>query len=643
MNVIYRPNVLDTLTGNTNNYVYANSAITSDIYIKSGFTFNLNNFYGKTINRLDIIDNIINYVSDGISKYMLRVLIVSTGETLINVDEIGTYCVKISYNEDVVDYFIMNIGLTSITTTTTTINITTTTTTIQNDRSPFIFYNSGSSWFGSGLTIPYDVFLHLVNYSITGWTIDSLKILFINNVIDCYDGNIDLSEIILKLFKNNLEFNSISEFGIYDIFISVTDSGNNTTTNIIKNIVVDDLPPIIRYYNVLNNLTGNTTDYSGSSSAITSGVYIARGFTVSLNNTVNRLFIINSIVESVYDMIDNTLNKYKLNVLIVNSGETLIEVDNVGTYCVKISMSDNSGNETIDYLMMNVLLLPITTTTTTIIPVTTTTTTTILNGPYIFYNSGTSWFGSGLTVPYDVILPFVHEGVSGWTLDSLKMLFIDKVIDCYDGNISLSSITLILYNIGSIIPLSDIFGSGLYDIFVSFTNSSNNNVTNYIKNIKVDNSPPVIVYRPYVLVSTLTGNTTSFSGASSAITSGIYISSGFTANINGFDRFTIDRIGIIDNIVNYTYDDIDNINKYMLNVLVVGWAHLDTYDNIIYTEVNKEGYYCVKLSISDSSGNEVINYIMMKVIYDISVYSEGYWQDNKVWIDRILWNDHPFN
>lgn len=641
MNIIYRPNVIEISTGNTSDYVDANSAITFGIYINSGFTFNLNDFYNNSINRLDIIDNMINYVSDGISKYSLSVLIVSTGETFINIDKIGTYCVKISYNEDIIDYFIMNIGLTSVTTTTTTFKFPTTTTTTTLYKSPFIFYNSGSSWYGGGLTVPYNVYLHLVNSSTTGWTIDNLKNLFINKVLDCYDGNIELSKITLKIFRNNLEFDSISDYGIYDILISVTDFGNNTTTNYINNIVIDDLPPLIKY-NFLSNLTGYTTDYSGSSSAITSGIYISSGFTLSLNNAINRLYIIDNIVEYVYDSIDTTLNKYNLNVLIVNSGETFIVVNNIGKYCVKISISDNSGNEIIDYLLMNVSLLPITTTSTTIIPIITTTTTTTLNGPYIFYNSGTSWIGSGLTIPYNVILPFVHNGISGWTLDSLKVLFIDSVMDLYDGNIALSSITFILYNSGSIIPLSGISGSGLYDIFISFTSSSNNNITNYIKNIKVDNSPPVILYRPYVLVPTLTGNTTSFSGASSAITSGIYISSGFTANINGFDRFTIDRIGIIDNIVNYVYDDIDNLNKYMLNVLVVGWSHLDPGGNIIYTGVTKEGYYCVKISISDSSGNEVIDYVMMKVIYDVSVYSEGYWQDNKVWIDRILWNDHPF-
>ena len=44
-----------------------------------------------------------------------------------------------------------------------------------------------------------------------------------------------------------------------------------------------------------------------------------------------------------------------------------------------------------------------------------------------------------------------------------------------------------------------------------------------------------IIYKPYVLIN-LTGNTTDYSISSSAITSDIYISSGFTLNITEFDK-----------------------------------------------------------------------------------------------------------
>lgn len=225
--------------------------------------------------------------------------------------------------------------------------------------------------------------------------------------------------------------------------------------------------------------------------------------------------------------------------------------------------------------------------------------------PVIYYNppmSGTSWIGSGTTVPSNVILPFMHDDESGWSLDSLKFLFIREVVDCFDGNIVLSSITFLLYNTGSVVPLSGISQFGIYDIVISFTDTANNNITNYIQNIIVDDSPPVIVYRPVLTI--ITGNTSTYSSASSAITSGIYISSGFTVNTG----YTIDRLFIINNIVEYITDFIDiNINKYMLNVLIV-----DSLQE--YISVTQVGDYCIKLSIVNSMCRESINYLIMRVI-----------------------------
>ena len=647
MNIIYKPNVISNyLTGNTNDYIAGNSAITSNIYIASGFTFNLNGFDRNIVNRLSIIDNLINYINNGINKYMLNVLIVDTGETYTNVTQIGNYCIKISYGTDIIDYFIMK----CIFDPTSTLSIippisqiipkpiiTTTTTYIE---SPFIYYNSGETWNGSESIIPYDVFLHLVHDNITGWTSDSLKILFINRVIDCFDGNIPLSNITLIIFKNGLMLDNISEYGIYNIMISFTDTAGKNITNYILNIKVDDLPPIIYYYPNVSSVTGYTTDFYG----ITSGITISSGFTLSIseNTIINRSVIINNVVEFVYDLIDIDINKYMLNILIVNSGESFSNISQIGKYCVKFSISDRSGNEVINYLIMNVSLLPI------IIPIlpeptNTTTTTKICNkGPFIYYNSGETWNGSGSTIPYDIFLHLIHNGITGWTLDSLKYLFIDRVESIYDGNIPLSAITFILYKSGSVISLSGISESGFYDIYISYTDYSNNNIINWIRKIKIDDLPPVIFYRPYVLVPNLTGYTTTYSGASSAITSGIYISSGFTLNLGGFDRVMIDRLDIIENIVAYVTDDIDiDINKYMLNILIFGWSHRVAGDNIVYTGITQPGMYGIKLSISDSSGNEIINYLMMNVVFDVSVYSEGYWQDNKVWIDYILWLDHP--
>jgi len=228
-----------------------------------------------------------------------------------------------------------------------------------NVRDPVIYYNSpisGTSWVGSGTTVPHDVFLHFVHNGISGWTLDSLKTLFISGITDCFDGIISLSEITFLLFKNGLSLSGITEFGIYDIFISFTDTAGNNITNEILNIITNDAPPIIVYQpNIITNLTGNTTDFSG----MTPGIYIESGFTFNLidfyGSIIDKIDIINNIVLYVYDYIDNNINKYMLNVRIFgNHGETS-SIIQPGEYCIKISISNSIGNEEIDYFIMKVL------------------------------------------------------------------------------------------------------------------------------------------------------------------------------------------------------------------------------------------------------------------------------------------------
>ena len=144
-----------------------------------------------------------------------------------------------------------------------------------------------------------------------------------------------------------------------------------------------------------------------------------------------------------------------------------------------------------------------------------------------------------------------------------------------------------------------------------------------------------IIYN-YEILYSLTGNTNYFSGSSSAI---IYIGSGFTLNLIDFDNNVINRVDIIDNVINYVKDYTDiNINKYNSNILIVGSKFID-YNNIIYTTIINPGYYCIKISLKNNIGNEIVYYVMLFVIYDISNFSEGYWQDNYVWIDSTIWID----
>ena len=244
-----------------------------------------------------------------------------------------------------------------------------------------------------------------------------------------------------------------------------------------------------------------------------------------------------------------------------------------------------------------------------------------INPPTIYYNnsgSGGTWVGGGITIPYNIYLDLIHNNITGWTSDNLKILFISGITDCFDGNISFSDITFSLYKKGSPVPLTGITSIGIYDINIVVTDSASNTTISDIVNINVNDTTynhdtllPIIYYKPFILDNTLTGNTNFFTGVTSGITSDIYIESGFTfgfsgATINFFDGI-IDRLDIIDNVIDYVYDIVNMTNKYMLDVLIIDYSN-------VYTEVTQIGNYLVKFSINGSDGNQVESYFIMRVI-----------------------------
>lgn len=108
-----------------------------------------------------------------------------------------------------------------------------------------------------------------------------------------------------------------------------------------------------------------------------------------------------------------------------------------------------------------------------------------VNPPIIYYNSSptgntSTWIGSGTTVPTYIRLKLYHDGLTGWTINSLKELFIYQVIDCFDGIIPLSEVSFKLYKRSSVIELDGIYEDGLYDATISVTDNANNTITNYI-------------------------------------------------------------------------------------------------------------------------------------------------------------------
>lgn len=391
---------------------------------------------------------------------------------------------------------------------------------------------------------------------------------------------------------------------------------------------------IIYKPDILKILTGNTSSFYDIEPNIT----ITSGFTLNVENFNNNNISKIDIIDNVINYID-VINKYAINVKISNSGSTFEFVTTPDIYCVMFS------GDTIHYLIMEISLGDIPTTTTTTTKITTTTTTIIPNGtniknPIIYYNSGQSWLGGGLEPPHDAYLHINHDNITGWTLGSLMVLFIDKIVGCLDNDIPLSAITINLFKRGSDVPLNGIYENGIYDIFISVKDSAKNTTSDQIINVIVNDLSPIIFYHPYILNSGITGNTSMFSSATSGITSNIPIDSGFTFNLGGFDGFVIDRLDIIDNIVNYVIDPIYlDINKYMLDILIVGRSHRNG-EMLVYKNVTKPGKYCIKISLSNRSGNNIVNYFIMDVVFDVSIYSEGYWQDNKVWIDFTLWLDH---
>jgi hypothetical protein len=446
----------------------------------------------------------------------------------------------------------------------------------------------------SGIFIPGGAYLDINQFD--KQTISRLDI--INNIISYIDDGTSKYDLDILIVNSTNEFSSITQTDDYCIqisynnqvidylmmkvvtdlnYMSYTTTQQTTQNTSITSIVVENKSPIIYY-----NLPISGTSWDGGNLITPYNVFLY------INHSDFTYYSKNNIVE----IVDNKIYVPYFNDIKEESNS--VDVNDIRN----INPSNLYGVSVVDYPSETP---------------TTTTTTTISN--YKTINSG-------------------------WTLDSLKYLFIDHVVDSYGFNVPISMLNFTLYDKGSIISLNDINKYGIYDIKISYTDIFGNVINNKITDISVNDLTPDIVYKPYILTRELTGTTNSYSGATSKIEPNITIVSGFTLNLNGFDKNIIYRNDIIDNIVNYVKDIVDvNINKYMIDIIVSG-KHNDN-GPIVYTDITKPGDYCVKVSLKNNNNNEIINYFMMKVVYDLSLFSDGYWQDNKVWVDFVLWLDHP--
>jgi len=222
--------------------------------------------------------------------------------------------------------------------------------------------------------------------------------------------------------------------------------------------------------------------------------------------------------------------------------------------------------------------------------------------PVISYNQS-----SGTTIPSVVTLPLYHESYTGWTSDQLKINIISGVTDNWDGEISFSDVSSIINKSASIPTLSSITEEGLYRIIFEVRDIANNLTSDSINNVYVDSTPPVITYIVGILDTSITGNTTTYSGFT-GVTSGIVVGSGFTMSITGqtASGTGVTYTDIRDYIIYSVVDNVDtSINKYDVVFNIV-----DGSDEIF--EVINTGDYLVKLYVTDICENEIINYLILR-------------------------------
>ena len=450
---------------------------------------------------------------------------------------------------------------------------------------------------------------------------------------------------------------------------------------------------IVYQYGTIYNITGvTTTFFSGVSPDIESGITISSGFTFNINDfpyNINRIDIIDNIVDYIYDSVNLDLNKYMLDVLIVDQDHIYTEVSGATNYCVKLSITNTLGCVMYDYFIMNVI-------NTNIIDIDYTyympvekiefpilqPKKEVINvdpNPIIFYKYGVLYNTTGFTTTqYSGASINIESGItisSGFTFNINDFPYninridiIDNIVDYINlNNSDKYSIDVII--VDDKIVYNEVSGATNYCVKLSLVNNAGCVIEEYfimniikeeteidhtyympIEKIEakttmscidtgpifVDSEPPIIVYQ-YGVITSFESNTNIFSGVSSGITPNLSIDKAFLLNIEGFDRNEITRIDIIDNVVDYVYDMIDlDVNKYMLDVLI-------TDKNLIYSKVTNRGDYLVKFKISDKFGNIVVDYLIMRVVDgtdDVACFPGGIWRDNKVWIDTYIWMDY---
>lgn len=167
----------------------------------------------------------------------------------------------------------------------------------------------------------------------SGFTVtpEDIKNYFIYEINDDRDGSISVDDMGIVIRKDGelLPLTGITEVGLYDIILTITDIANNQTLANYK-FLVDDAAPVIYWEAGIGD--SFTMDLTGDTQVTSSGI--------------THDDIIRKTIDYVEDEVDGVIANSEVNVFVLDlSGVT--EFDNVflpGEYNVEYSVSDSSGN-----------------------------------------------------------------------------------------------------------------------------------------------------------------------------------------------------------------------------------------------------------------------------------------------------------
>lgn len=173
---------------------------------------------------------------------------------------------------------------------------------------------------------------NISNFTTTPKTKEEIIDSFIEEVRD-YDNDNNLRDGIINKYNISVTlFNTstyevsenIDEIGTYNIYFQIKDKANNNS-EAVSYIIYDNIPPVIVFKNVSDTLYLN-----------------------DFNDEITKNDLLDYFIDTVYDLIDSSINKNSLHIHIFNSSNNSINnIVQSGDYLIKFLVSDICGNQTI--------------------------------------------------------------------------------------------------------------------------------------------------------------------------------------------------------------------------------------------------------------------------------------------------------